>query len=71
MNKPIYNLQQQIHEALIEDLEMSRYDIEVLDNNGVITLRGTVPTVEAREKAEAVARSMERVISVINELDVV
>lgn len=71
MNKPIYNLQQQVQEALREDLDMSHYGIEVLDSNGVITLRGTVPTVEAREKAEAVARNMEGVTSVINELDVV
>jgi hyperosmotically inducible periplasmic protein len=71
MNKPIYDLQQQVQEALMKDLDMSHYGIEVLDNNGIITLRGTVPTVAAREKAETIVRDMEGVTSVINELDVI
>jgi osmotically-inducible protein OsmY len=47
------------------------FGIEVLDNNGVITLRGDVPTREIRERADAVARDVPGVINVINEIDVV
>ena len=72
MNKPIYDLQHQVQAALMDDRDMEDYKgIEVLDNNGIVTLRGTVPTRDAREKAEALVRQMEGVTNVINELDVV
>jgi osmotically-inducible protein OsmY len=67
----ISDLQHQVQDILMEDAHMRDYGIEVLDSNGVITLRGAVPTVEARERAEALARGVAGVTSVINELDVV
>lgn len=71
MNKPIFTLQQQVQDALAEINELRGAQIDVLDNNGIVTLRGIVPNVEARERAEAIARGMDGVISVINELDVI
>jgi len=71
MNKPIFDLQHQVQSVLMEDRDMADYGIEVLDSNGIITLRGTVPTRDARERVEAMVREMEGVISVVNELDVV
>ena len=71
MNKPVYHLQHQVQAAFMNDQEMQDYDIEVLDDNGIITLRGTVPTREASDRAEAIARDMTGVVNVINELDVV
>lgn len=71
MNKPIYDLQHQIQEALAEINEMRDAQIDVLDSNGVVTLRGIVPTIAAREKAEEIVRGMDGVVSVVNELDVV
>ena len=71
MNKPIFDLQHQVQAALMEDRDMQDYGIEVLDSNGVITLRDTVPTRDARERAEAMVREMDGVTSVINELDVI
>ena len=71
MNKPIYNLQQQVQEALAEINELRGARIDVLDSNGVVTLTGIVPSVEARERAESIVRGMADVTSVINELDVV
>ena len=70
MNKPIYDLQHQVQEALAEINELRGAQIDVLDSNGIVTLRGTVPTVDARERAEAIVRGMDGVTSVINELDV-
>ena len=70
MNKPIYDLQHQVQEALAEINELRGAQIDVLDSNGIVTLRGIVPTVDARERAEAIVRGMDSVISVINELDV-
>jgi osmotically-inducible protein OsmY len=71
MNQPIYDFQHQVQEALAKVNDLRGANIEVLDSNGVITLRGTVPTIDARERAEAIVRGMEGVTSVINELDVV
>jgi osmotically-inducible protein OsmY len=71
MNKPIYDLQHQIQEALAEINDMRGARIDILDSNGVVTLTGMVPTVDARERAEAIVRGMDGVTSVINELNVV
>jgi len=71
MNKPIYDLRHQVQEALAEINDLRDAQIDVLDSNGIVTLRGTVPTVNARERAEAIVRGMDGVTSVINELDVV
>ena len=71
MNKPIYELQHQVQEALAEINEMRDAQIDVLDSNGVITLRGIVPNVAARERAEEIVRGMDGVVTVVNELDVV
>ena len=71
MNKPIYDLQHQIQDALAEINKLRDAQIDVLDTNGIITLRGMVPTVAARERAEEIVRGMAGVVSVINELDVV
>ena len=71
MNEPIYDLQHQVQESLAEINALRGAQIDVLDNNGIVTLRGTIPTVDARERAEAIVRGMDGVVSVINELDVI
>ena len=71
MNKPIYDLQHQVQEALSEINDLRGAQIDVLDSNGIVTLRGVVPTVDARERAEAIVRGMGSVVSVVNELDVI
>ena len=71
MNQPIHNLQHQVQDALTEINEMRGARIDVLDNNGIVTLTGVVPNNDARERAESIARGMEGVMSVINELHVV
>jgi osmotically-inducible protein OsmY len=67
----IHDLQHQVQASLLDDDEFRDYGIEVLDSNGIITLRGTVPTREARDRVEAIVRNVHGVTSVINELDVV
>ncbi len=71
MNEPIYDFQHQIQEALAEINEMRGARIDVVNSNGIVTLTGIVPTVEARERAEAILRGMDGVVNVINELNVV
>ena len=65
------SLQLQVESALLQDRITQDYGIEVLDSNGVVTLRGMVPNRKVREQAEAVVREVPGVTSVINELDVV
>jgi osmotically-inducible protein OsmY len=71
MNQTISELRNQVQAAFLQDDLLQDHGIEVLDSNGVISLRGVVPTREARERAEAVAREVPGVTSVINEIDVV
>jgi len=71
MNKPIYDLQHQVQQALAEINELRGARIDVLDNNGIVTLTGIVPSVDTRDRAESIVRGMDGVTSVINELDVV
>jgi osmotically-inducible protein OsmY len=71
MNEPIYNLQHQIQAVFMDDREMRDYGIEVLDNNGIITLSGAVPTHATRDRADELVRNLGGVTSVINEIDVV
>ena len=64
-------LQLQVESALLQDRLTQDYGVEVLDNNGVVTLRGRVPSREVRDRAEAIVRSINGVTNVINELDVI
>jgi osmotically-inducible protein OsmY len=65
------SLQLQVESALLQDRLTEDGDIEVLDTNGVVTLRGVVRSREARDRAEDIARNISDVVSVINELDVI
>lgn len=65
------SLQLQVESALLQDRLTEDSDIEVLDTNGIVTLRGVVPSREARDRAEDIARTVTGVTTVINELDVV
>jgi osmotically-inducible protein OsmY len=65
------SLQLQVESALLQDRLTQDYGIEVLDSNGVVTLRGVVPSREVRDRAEAVVRTVDGVTNVINELDVI
>jgi osmotically-inducible protein OsmY len=71
MNRPIYDLQHQVQEALADINALRGARIDVLDSNGIVTLTGIVPSVDARERAEAIVRGMDGVTSVINEINVV
>jgi osmotically-inducible protein OsmY len=71
MNQTMSDLRTQLQAAFSEDDLLRENGVEILDGNGVITLRGAVSTIAARERAEEIARQMDGVTSVINEIDVV
>ncbi|HJR79115.1 MAG TPA: BON domain-containing protein [Anaerolineales bacterium] len=71
MNQTMDDLQSNIQRALMNDPRTKDYGVEVLDSNGIITLRGTVPSQAARDTIEEIVKGIHGVISVNNELDVV
>lgn len=70
MNQTMDDLSTRIQNALVNDPRTKEYGVEVFDNNGVITLTGTAPSIDARDAIEAVVRDVEGVTSVVNEIDV-
>jgi osmotically-inducible protein OsmY len=71
MNQTMDDLYTRIQKALMNDRRTKDYGVEVLDNNGVIILRGVVPSHVARDTVEAVVKEVNGVITVNNEMDVV
>ena len=71
MNETRTDLQTRVQRALMDDSRTKDYAVEVMDNNGVIILRGAVLSREASTAVEMVAREVEGVVSVINETDVI
>lgn len=71
MNETKTDLQTKVQRALMDDSRTKEYAVEVLDNNGIIILRGAVPSREANAAVEMVAREVDGVVSVINETDVI
>jgi len=68
--KPVTDLQLRAQEAILDDSRTKEQGIEVLDDNGVITLVGYVPSRDVKEAAESVLDKVFGVISVINELQI-
>ena len=64
-------LARKVEEAIMNNEAFkSSWDINVIDTDGVITLRGAVPTKKQLQKIEEIAKSQEGVISVVNEVDI-
>ena len=69
-DKTATDIQLDVQTALMQDAQTQDYGIEVIDNNGIVTLKGVVPSVEASERAELIARDIDGVRAVFNELAV-
>ena len=55
--------------ALVEDSELRPYGLTARAERGVVTLNGVVPTIGLRTRAESLARQVEGVRSVVNDLE--
>jgi len=69
-NNTMTDIQLDVQTALMQDAQTQDYGIEVIDNNGIITLKGVVSSLEASERAEIIARDTDGVRAVFNELAV-
>ena len=70
MEKTIIAFQLEVQKAILGDSRTKEHGIEALDDNGVITLKGTVPSREVSEAAKLIAEDAPGVTSVINALEV-
>jgi hyperosmotically inducible periplasmic protein len=62
----------QLKSKLAADVGLSSVtNISVNSTNGVVTLSGQVDTAEAKAKAETLARGVPKVVSVVNNIQVV
>ena len=63
-----HQLKEEVEEKLRQDSRVRDLPIDVLDNNGVIILQGTVPSQTLSMLVEDLVREVDSVISVSNEL---
>ncbi len=71
MTKLINELAEQVRNAILtHEAFKEGWKINVLENGGVITLRGAVPNKDYLALAESIAKNQEGVISVNNEMDI-
>lgn len=70
MEKTKTDLQLAAQKAILDNPRTREHGIETLDDNGLITLKGTVPSYEVSETAEKVVERVFGVASVLNELEI-
>jgi osmotically-inducible protein OsmY len=70
MEKKTTDLQLKVQKAILDDSRTKEHGIETLDDNGVITLKGKVPSHEISQMAETIAENVQGVAGVINALKV-
>lgn len=68
MSRGESDLEELVSEALLITDNMGKAVIEIVHDDGVITLKGTVETEQDRVAAEDLARQQEGVVEVINRL---
>lgn len=71
MKQIMSELASQVSEAIHQNEAFtSEWEVDVLEQNGVITLDGTVPSAESKAQAEEIAKNQSGVKAVINNLDI-
>ena len=70
MEQTMTDLQLKAQKAILDDPRTKEHGIEVLEDDGVITLKGYVPSRDTSKAAESVVRELMSVAGVINELHV-
>ena len=63
-------VKEKVEAKLRSDTQTKDFPIEVLNSNGVIILQGEVPTEAISMVAEGLARQVEGVVNVMNELNI-
>ena len=69
-NSQTMELTDRVTTALLEDPITKNAQIDVVNERGIVTLKGTVNKENIRQTAEMIARKQAGVITVINEIKV-
>ncbi len=69
-NSQTMELTDRVTAALLEDPVTKNARIDVVNERGIVTLKGTVDKENIRQTAEMIARKQAGVITVINEIKV-
>jgi hypothetical protein len=64
----VSDVRERVEAALEEDERTADYDIEVIDQDGLITLQGEVASAEDKHAAQEIAEAQQGVIDVTNAL---
>jgi osmotically-inducible protein OsmY len=64
------SVKERVEAKLRNDAQTRDFPIEVISSNGVIILQGEVPTEAISMTAEGLARQVEGVVNVMNELNI-
>jgi osmotically-inducible protein OsmY len=59
-----------VNAAISDDEKTAEYPIQAVNDSGVITLSGQVPSADISAKAEEIAEGVEGVVEVINDLTI-
>ena len=71
MDKLVNEFSKQLQKKIQEnDAFKEEWEIEIFEENGVVTIEGSVPSQEILEKTEAYIQNRKGVEAVINELDI-
>lgn len=70
MSRALADLQIEAQTAILDDQSTRQHGLEVLEDDGVITLKGTVPSRKVRKIAESIVKELDGVIKVENKLEV-
>ncbi|HKJ39492.1 MAG TPA: BON domain-containing protein [Anaerolineales bacterium] len=70
MNQINTDLNVKIQDAILTDTQTRGHEIEAFNENGIVTLKGSVPTREISRVAETAVKEIDGVVSVINMLNV-
>ena len=70
MNQRLTDLQRKAQKALLDNRLTKKHPIEVLEDDGVVTLKGSVPSRKIKKMAAAILRGMRDINRVVNNLQV-
>ena len=70
MSRALTDLQIEAQTAILNDRRTKKHGIEILEDNGVITLKGTVPSRKVKELVASILRELDDVLQVDNKLNV-
>jgi osmotically-inducible protein OsmY len=71
MNQELSDLQIRAHKTILEDNQTRKHGIEVFEKEeGVITLKGSVPSRKVKKAAASILRDLPGVKRVVNKLQV-